>query len=98
MPPGAVANQKLYRELQREKKEMAQLKADMQRRLKEALKTHDRKLAQLARRCEPLDPGEAAQVLMALSDKDITAVLKQMKPDKTAPIIELLKRNGRKIK
>ena len=98
LPPSAAANQKLYRELQREQKEMSQLKADMQRRLKEALKEHDRKLTQLARRCEPLEPGEAVQILMDLSDDDIAIVLKHMQPDKNVPIIELLKRNGRKIK
>ena len=59
LPPGAAASRQLYHDLQREQKEMAQLKADMQRRLKEALIEHDRKLAQLARRCEPLEPGEA---------------------------------------
>jgi flagellar motility protein MotE (MotC chaperone) len=93
-----VASLKLYRELKQEQKEMVQLRADMELRLKQALADHKRKLTQLARRCEPLEPGEAAQILMTLSDEDIASVLKQMKPDKTAPIIELLKRNGRNIK
>ena len=91
------ASQKLYRELQQEQKEMVQLRTDMELRLKQALADHKRKLSQLARRCEPLEPGEAAQILMSLSDEDLASVIKQMKPDKTAPIIELLKRNGRKI-
>jgi len=41
-PPTPVAGQALYRNLQREKKEMTALKADMQRRLKDALADHKR--------------------------------------------------------
>jgi len=93
-----AASQRDYRALQREKKEMEQLRTDMEQRLKQALEDHKRKLSQLARRCEPLEPGEAVEILMTLSDDDIAVVIRQMKPDKTAPIIELLKRNGRKIK
>ena len=89
------SGRKLYRELEREQKEMAQLRADMERRLNTALADHNRKLAQLARRCEPLEPGEAVQVLMPLSDTDIANVISRMRPDKAAPIIALLKRNGR---
>ncbi|MBT3602666.1 MAG: hypothetical protein HN521_06315 [Candidatus Latescibacteria bacterium] len=93
--PTAQASRQVYRQLEQEQKEMAQLRKELETNLKTALKEQDQKLKQLARRCEPLEAGEAVQVLLPLSDTDLAKALSYMKPDKTPPIITLLKRNGR---
>lgn len=93
--PTAQASRQVYRQLEQEQKEMAQLRKEFEQKLKIALKEQDQKLKQLARRCEPLEPGEAVQVLLPLSDTDLTKVLNHMQPNKATPIIALLKRNGR---
>lgn len=93
--PTAQASRQIYRQLEQEQKEMAQLRKELQQNLKTALREQDQKLKQLARRCEPLESGEAVQVLLPLSDTDLAKVLSYMKPDKVTPIITLLKRNGR---
>lgn len=95
IPRTAEEGRRLYRELEREQKEMAALRADMERRLKKAQREQVQHLAQLARRCEPLEPGEAVQILIGLRDADIATVLRHMKPEKAAPIMALLKRLGR---
>jgi flagellar motility protein MotE (MotC chaperone) len=74
---------------------MALLKAEMERRLKEQLKTRGRKLTQLAQQCERLEPGEAVQILLALDDKTLADVLRRMDRDKALKISALLKRLGR---
>lgn len=91
----AEDSRRLYRELEREKEEMAKLRADLEKRLKTALSEHENKLRQLARRCEPLEAGEAAQILIDLSDSDLKQVLRFMHPDKAAPVMALLNRLGR---
>lgn len=95
IPKSAEDSRRVYRELEREKEEMARTKADLEKRLKDALTAQENRLRQLARRCEPLEPGEAAQILMDLSDGDLTRVLRHMNPDKAAPVIALLRRQGR---
>lgn len=95
VPKTAEASRQLYDQLAREKQEMVQLRSDMEKRLKVALADQNKKLAQLARRMEPLEAGEAVQVLVALSDDDIAGVLRHMQPEKVAPIVVLLKRLGR---
>lgn len=91
----AQASRQIYRQLEQEQKEMAKLRVDIQKRLNSALEDHNQKLKQLARRCEPLEPGEALLILQPLSDNDLATVLSHMQPAKAAPIIALLKRNGR---
>ena len=93
--PTAQASRQVYQELEKEQKELAQLRKDLERRLKSTLAEHDQKLKQLARRCEPLEPGEAVQVLLPLPDADLATVISHMQPAKAMPIITLLKRNGR---
>jgi hypothetical protein len=93
--PTARASGQVYRQLEQEQKEMAQLRADLKKRLDTALSEQSEKLKQLARRCEPLEPGESVQILMPLSDEDLAAVLRYMQSSKALPIIALLKRNGR---
>lgn len=93
--PTAKATSRVYRELEQERKEMAQLRVDLEKQLQSALTEHKIKLKQLARRCEPLEPGEAVQILLPLSDADLAATLGYMHPAKATPIIALLKRNGR---
>ena len=89
------ADRRLQRELERERKEMALLKADMEKRLKRQLALRDRKLTQLARRCEGLQPGEAAQILLELEDETLAEVLRRMNRNHALPISALLKRLGR---
>lgn len=93
--PTAQASRQVYNALEKERKEMAQLRVDLQKRLNSALTEHNQKLKQLARRCEPLEPGEAVQILLPLSDTDLATVLNYMQPAKATPMITLLKRNGR---
>lgn len=93
--PTAQASKQVYSALEKERKEMAQLRVDLQKRLNAALTEHNQKLKQLARRCEPLEPGEAVQILLPLSDTDLATVLNYMQPAKATPMITLLKRNGR---
>lgn len=95
IPQSVADSRRLYRELEREKEEMAKTKADLEKRLKDALAEQENRLRQLARRCEPLEPGEAAQILMDLSDGDLVRVLRHMNPEKAAPVIALLRRQGR---
>ena len=93
--PTANASRRMYRQLEIEQKELAQQRADLEKQLKSALTTHQEKLKQLARRCEPLESGEAVQILLPLSDADLATTLGHMQPAKATPIIALLKRNGR---
>jgi exonuclease VII large subunit len=93
--PTAQASRQVYQELEKEQKELAQLRKDLEKRLKLTLEEHNQKLKQLARRCEPLEPGEAMQVLLPLPDADLATVISHMQPAKALPIITLLKRNGR---
>ncbi len=97
IPKSAEASRQLYFQLEREQQEMVQLRVDIEKRLKSALSEHNQKLAQLAHRCEPLEPGEAAQILIDLSDEDVAGVLRQMQSEKAASIIVLLKRLGRDV-
>ena len=49
----------------------------------------------MARWCEPLEPGEAVQLLQKLDDETIARVLRRMNNEKALPIAALLKRLGR---
>lgn len=93
--PTAKASNRVYSELKKEQKEMAQLRVELETQLKSALTEQTQKLKQLARRCEPLEPGEAVQILLPLTDADLATTLSHMQPAKATPIIALLKRNGR---
>jgi len=84
--PTAQTSSQAYRQLQQEQKEMALLRKELEQ---------GQKLKQLARRCEPLEPGEAVQILLPLTDTDLATVISYMQSAKAAPIITLLKRNGR---
>ena len=92
---GARPDSKLYWDLKREQKEMARLKADMERRLKSRLAISTRKFVQIARACESLEPGEAVQILQELDDTAVSEVLSRMDRDKALPIATLFKRLGR---
>jgi flagellar motility protein MotE (MotC chaperone) len=93
--PTAQTSSQAYRQLQQEQKEMALLRKELEKSLKLALTEQGQKLKQLARRCEPLEPGEAVQILLPLTDTDLATVISYMQSAKAAPIITLLKRNGR---
>jgi flagellar motility protein MotE (MotC chaperone) len=97
IPKSAETSRQLYYQLEREQQEMVQLRIDMEKRLKTALSEHNQKLAQLARRCEALESGEAAQILIDLSDDDVAGVLRQMQSEKAASVNVLLKRLGRDV-
>lgn len=88
---------KVYWKLQRERKEMALLKAEMRKRLKEQLADRERKLARLARECEQLKPGESAQILQQLDDESLSQVLERMEAQKALKVAALLKRLGREV-
>ena len=74
---------------------MKLLRAEMERRLKEQSLNREKKMDQLARRCENLEAGEAVQVLTILEDKHLGEVLKRMSREKALPIAALLERLGR---
>lgn len=84
-----------YQEIQQMRKNMARQKADLQKRLKSQIGQQKKKIAQLARWCEPLEPGEAVLLLEKLDDETIASVLRLMKREKALPIAALLKRLGR---
>ncbi len=89
------ADRRLQKELERERKEMALLKTDMEKRLKRQLALRERKLTQFARQCEGLEPGEAAQILLELDDETLAEILRRMNRNRALPISALLKRLGR---
>ena len=81
--------------LEIEQSEMKLLRAEMERRLKEQSLNREKKMDQLARRCENLEAGEAVQILTVLEDKHLGEVLKRMTREKALPIAALLERLGR---
>ena len=74
---------------------MKLLREAMERRLKARMLTRERKLSQLARRCEALEAGEAVQILVALGDSDLGQVLERMDRAKALQVAALLDRLGR---
>jgi flagellar motility protein MotE (MotC chaperone) len=90
-PPG----RKTQKNLEIEQGEMKLLRTEMERRLKEQSLNREKKMDQLARRCENLEAGEAVQVLTILEDKHLGEVLKRMNREKALPIAALLERLGR---
>ena len=90
-PPGRITQ----KNLEIEQGEMKLLRAEMERRLKEQSLNREKKMDQLARRCENLEAGEAVQVLTILEDKHLGEVLKRMSREKALPIAALLERLGR---
>ncbi|MCZ6635745.1 MAG: hypothetical protein O7G87_20295 [bacterium] len=84
-----------YREIQQMRKDMARQKSDLEKRLKSQIAQQKKKIAQMARWCEPLEPGEAVLLLEKLDDETIASVLRRMKREKALPIAALLKRLGR---
>jgi len=91
-PPGGHVAQ---RNVQLEQDEMKLLREAMERRLKARMLTRERKLGQLARRCEALEAGEAVQILVALGDSDLGQVLERMDRAKALQVAALLDRLGR---
>ena len=83
------------RNVQLEQDEMKLLREAMERRLKARMLTRERKLGQLARRCESLGAGEAVQILVALGDSDLGQVLERMDRAKALQVAALLDRLGR---
>jgi hypothetical protein len=81
--------------LEIEQDEMKLLRAEMERRLKEQSLNREKKMDQLARRCETLEAGEAVQVLTILEDEHLRQVLKRMNREKALQIAALLERLGR---
>jgi flagellar motility protein MotE (MotC chaperone) len=81
--------------VQLEQDEMKLLREAMERRLKARMLTRERKLSQLARRCEALEAGEAVQILVALEDSDLGQVLERMDRAKALQVAALLDRLGR---
>jgi flagellar motility protein MotE (MotC chaperone) len=90
-PPGRMTQKKL----KIEQDEMKQLRSEMERRLKERTLNQEKKLDQLARRCETLGAGEAVQILTILEDSDLSKVLERMNREKALQIAALLTRLGR---
>ncbi len=74
---------------------MVLLRKEMEQRLTEELNLRGKKLDQLARQCEKMEPGEAVQILTVLDDATIGEVLHQMNRDAAIKIAALLKRLGR---
>ncbi len=91
----SVSGKRLQKELRQEQKEMALLKSEMERRLAEQLAIRKRKLSQLADRCEQLETGEAAQVLLKLDDETVSEVLRRMDPKASLKVLALLRDLGR---
>ena len=91
----SVSGKRLQKELRQEQKEMALLKSEMERRLAEQLAIRKRKLSQLAEKCEQLETGEAAQVLLKLDDETVSEVLRRMDPKASLKILALLRDLGR---
>ena len=96
-PPGAASalERQLQKELRQEQKEMALLRTEMERRLREQAARQNRALARLAEECEKLEPGEAVQILQKLDDASIAEVLRRIGREKALKIAALLKRLGR---
>lgn len=67
----------------------------MEKRLRQQLELHERKLSQLARQCQTLEPGQAAEVLNGLDDDTIREVLKRMDRDAAINVTAILVRRGR---
>ncbi len=67
----------------------------MEKRLKQQLELHERKLTQLARQCASLEAGAATQVLMNLDDDTAREVLKRMNRSTALNIAAILVRLGR---
>ncbi len=85
----------LYRDLRKMRKELRDQKSEFERRLRVEITTRENKLAQLARWCEALEPGEAAQLLKGLDDRTVAEVLGRMKRERALPIAAVFKRLGR---
>ncbi len=83
------------RELRIEQDEIRILQAAMEDRLRQQLQLHERKLSQLARQCESLEPGAAAQVMLNLDDDTVREILKRMDRQTAINIAALLVRLGR---
>ena len=90
-PPGRMTQ----KNLEIEQDEMKQLRSEMERRLKERTLNQEKKIDQLARRCETLEAGEAVQILTILEDSDLRKVLERMNREKALQIAALLTRLGR---
>ena len=67
----------------------------MENRLRQQLELHERKLSQLARQCQTLEPGVSAQILMELDDDTVREVLKRMDRNAAINVVALLIRLGR---
>jgi hypothetical protein len=91
----SVSGRRLQKELQQEQREMALLKSEMKRRLARELAIRDQKLSQLADKCEQLETGEAAQVLLKLDDETVSEVLRRMETKASLKILVLLRDLGR---
>ena len=78
-----------------EQDEIRLLRAEMEKRLRQQLELHERKLSQLARQCESLEPGAAAQVILNLDDDTAREILKRMDRSAALNIAALLVRLGR---
>ena len=85
----------MQRKLEREQKEMRLLKAEMERRLEDQMVERQTKLTRLARSCESLPPGEAAQTLLTLDDETIAAILGKMDRNSALGVAAVLQRLGR---
>lgn len=78
-----------------EQDEIRLLRIAMENRLRQQLELHERKLSQLARHCESLEPGAAAQVILNLDDDTAREILKRMDRSAALNIAALLVRLGR---
>ena len=83
------------REIRIEQDEIRLLRSEMEKRLKQQLELHERKLTQLARQCASLEAGAATQVLMNLDDDTAREVLKRMDRSTALNIAAILVRLGR---
>ena len=79
-----------------EKKEMTALRMEMERRLKDQVAAREQKIAQLARNCQKLEPGEAASILLELDDNSVSDVFGHMDKGAALKIAAILDKLGRK--
>ena len=94
--PGVSAEgRRFQKKLQQEKKEMTALRMEMERRLKDQVAAREQKIAQLARNCQKLEPGEAAGILLELDDHTVSDVLGKMDKDAALKITTILAKLGR---
>jgi flagellar motility protein MotE (MotC chaperone) len=94
-PAVSAEGRRFQKKLQQEKKEMTALRMEMERRLKDQVAAREQKIAQLARNCQKLEPGEAAGILLELDDHTVSDVLGKMDKDAALKITAILARLGR---